>query len=93
MIGHLSKVHGGRYIISKKKPIKDFIAGTKIPELDVPFDPLAIRHICEASVGLFTGVTLNPLASVRIAITIQILPNQEDQFVSIQRTKPENQNK
>lgn len=69
----LTKVDGGRYIITKTKPIKGRILGTRTPEMDAPFDPLAFRQICEASVIYLAGNALPPLTPVRIRMTVEFV--------------------
>lgn len=67
----LTKVDGGRYIITKTKPIKGRIFGTRKMEMDAPFDPLAFRHICEPSVIYLSGKPLPPLTPTRIRMTVE----------------------
>jgi hypothetical protein len=69
----LTKVDGGRYLITKTKPVRGRILGTRKDEMDAPFDPLAFRHICEASVIYLSGKVLPPLTPTRIRMTVEIL--------------------
>lgn len=67
----LTKVDGGRYMITKTKPIRGRILGTRKPEMDAPFDPLSFRHICEQSVIYLGGKTLEPFTPTRIRMTVE----------------------
>lgn len=67
----LTKAASGRYIITKTKPIKGRIYGTKIEECEAPFDPLDFRKICEESVVYLSGKTLPPLTPTRIRMTVE----------------------
>ena len=69
----LTKVEGGRYMITKTKPIRGRILGTRKDEMDASFDPLSFRHICEASVIYLGGRTLPPLTPTRIKMTVEFL--------------------
>ncbi len=69
----LTKVDGGRYLITKTKPVRGRILGTRKQEMDAPFDPLAFRHICEASVLFLSGKTLKPLTPTRIRMTVEYI--------------------
>jgi hypothetical protein len=66
----LTKVDGGRYIITRLKPVSGRIKGTRRPEMDSPFDPMIFRHICEASVINLAGAPLPPLQPKRIRMTV-----------------------
>ena len=71
----LTKVDGGRYLITKTKPVRGRIFGTRKDEMDAPFDPLSFRHICEASVIYLMGSTLPPLTPRRIRMSVELLPD------------------
>lgn len=69
----LSKTAGGRYIITKFKPKLGRIKGTRIPEVESPFDPLLFPGICEPSVLHLLGSTLPPLTPKRIRMTVELI--------------------
>lgn len=58
-------------MITKTKPINGRILGTRKTEMEAPFDPLAFRHICEASVLFLSGKALPPLTPTRIRMTVE----------------------
>ncbi len=67
----LTKAASGRYIITKFKPQKGRVQGTRIEECDAPFDPLDFRLICEQSVIYLSGKPLPPLTPTRIRMTVE----------------------
>jgi len=69
----LTKTANGRYCITKCKPVRGRIVGTKIEECEAPFDPLDFRKICEQSVQYLMGSTLPPLTPRRIRMTVELL--------------------
>ncbi len=67
----LTKTATGRYVITKGKPIRGRIRGTRIEECEAPFDPLDFRKICEESVIYLSGRALPPLTPTRIKMTVE----------------------
>jgi len=67
----LTKTANGRYCITKCKPVRGRIVGTKIEECEAPFDPLDFRKICEQSVVYLSGKSLPPLTPTRIRMTVE----------------------
>lgn len=58
-------------MITKTKPVIGRVLGTRRQDAEAPFDPLAFRHICEASVIYLGGRTLPPLTPTRIKMTVE----------------------
>ena len=70
----LTKVHGGRYLVTALKPIIARIRGT--PHMDAferVGEPIAVRYLCEGGIKSLLGTTLEPLVPTKVEVTAELL--------------------
>lgn len=72
----LTKTASGRYTITRFKPVRGRIKGTKISEMESSFDPLVFPNMCEASVIKLAGSPLGHLETRRILMTVEYIPEK-----------------
>jgi hypothetical protein len=67
---YLTKVHGGRYLLTRLAPIVRTIRGTQtLDAFSQPGEPLDVRHLCEPGVVAMLGHTLEPLMPTKIKLS------------------------
>lgn len=70
----LTRVHGGRYLLTALKPIIRTIRGT--PHLDAfsqPGEPIDVRHLCAAGIVALLGHELPELTPTKITIEASVV--------------------
>lgn len=70
----LTRVHGGRYLITLFEPVIAKIRGTDhLDAFERVGEPIAIRYLCEGGVKSFIGEHLPPLTPTRVELSVTIL--------------------
>lgn len=70
MKAYLTKVHGGRYMVTLFKPIIRTIRGTThLDAFSVPGEPIDVRHLCAPGIKALLGYELEPMVPTKIELT------------------------
>jgi hypothetical protein len=70
----LTKCDGGRYYLTKLRPIIARIRGTdRFDAFERTGEPIAVRHLCAPGIVALFGSELEPLVPTKIEVTAKFL--------------------
>lgn len=78
---YLSRQHNDLYMLTKLKPIKAKVLGTDHEDLyTAPGEPIGIRNLCEVILKLAQVTSIQPLQSIKINLTGEVIPESTNPF-------------
>lgn len=76
----LTRVHGGRYLATRLRPVIRTIRGTDtLDAFAQPGEPIDVRHLCPAGVHALLGRELPELEPTRINVTAEVLESIQEE--------------